>query len=139
MTPNPEIERARKSVRTGGGSDRIKRGFMDHNKPAGGDLPRQFYDEQPFKVEASDQLLKMNQDLAEHGVEVARHKLEGMLQQLADYIFETSMENAKKSPTQARKADDFIRKLFDGFPEAIAQWDAFIQTCEIADEEIEDV
>jgi ElaB/YqjD/DUF883 family membrane-anchored ribosome-binding protein len=112
---------------------------MDNNKPAGGDLPRQFYDEQPFKVEASDQLLKMNQDLAEHDVEVARHKLEGMLQQLADYIFETSMENAKKSPKQARKADDFIRKLFDGFPEAIAQWDAFIQTCEIADEEIEDL
>ena len=111
---------------------------MDNDKPAGGDLPRRFYDEQPFKVEVSDQLLKTNQDLAEHNLEVSRHKLEGMLQQTADYIFETAMENAKKSPELAREMDDFVRKLFHDFPEAIAQWDAFIQTCEIADEEIED-
>ena len=117
----------------------------DHSPPTGkkktdpaGDQPRQFDDEQPFKVEVSDQFLKTNQDLANRNVEVARHKLEGMLQQLADYIFETSMENAKKSPKQAREADDFVRKLFHDFPEAIAQWEAFIKTCEIADEEIED-
>ena len=106
--------------------------------PAGGDLPRRFYDEQPYKVELSDQLLKTNRELAERNLEVVEHKLDLMLTQLMEYVFETSMENAKKSPELAREMDDLVRSIFLDQPDAMAQWEAFIQTCEIADEELED-
>jgi hypothetical protein len=36
----------------------------------GGDLPRRFYDEQPYKVELSDQLFKTNRELAQRNLEV---------------------------------------------------------------------
>ena len=107
--------------------------------PAGGDLPRRFYDEQPYKVEISDQLLKTNRELAERNLEVAEHNFDRMLTQLMEYVFETSKQNAKKSPELAREMDDLVRSIFLDQPDAMAQWEAFIQTCAIADEQIEDV
>ena len=114
-------------------------GRKDKTDPAGGDLPRRFYDEQPYKVERSDQLLKTNRELAERDLEVAEHKLDLMLTQLMEYVCETSMENAKKSPELAREMDDLVRRIFHDQPDAMAQWEAFIQTCAIADEQIDDV
>jgi hypothetical protein len=114
-------------------------GRKDKTGPAGGDLPRRFYDEQPFKVELSDQLLKTNRELAKHDLEVAEHKLDLMLTELMEYVFETSMENAKKSPELAREMDDLVHSMFHDQPDAMAQWEAFIQTCAIADEQIDDV
>ena len=65
---------------------------MDNNKPAGGDLPLSFYDAEQFKVEVSDQLLKTGQDLAQHNLDVAERKFDGMLIELMEYMFETSKE-----------------------------------------------
>jgi hypothetical protein len=110
----------------------------DRTDPAGGDLPRRFYDEQPYKVEVSDQLLKTNRELAERNLEVAEHNFDGMLTQLMEYVFETSKQNAMKSPELAREMDDLVRSIFHDQPDAMAQWEEFIQTCAIADEEIED-
>jgi hypothetical protein len=115
------------------------RGFMDKNNPAGGDLPLSFYDEQQFKVEVPDQVLKTAQDLAEYNLEVAERKFDVILTAAMEYMFETSKENAMKSPELAREMDDLIRKIFHDQPEAMAEWEAFIKTCEIADEEIEDL
>ena len=103
----------------------------DKTDPAGGDLPRRFYDEQPYKVEVSDQLLKTNRGLAERN-------FDAMLTQLMEYVFETSKQNAMKSPELAREMDDLVRSIFNDQPSAIVEWEAFIQTCAIADEEIED-
>ncbi len=114
-------------------------GRKDKTNRAGGDLPRRFYDEQPYKVEISDQLLKTNRELAERNLEVVEHNFDLMLTQLMEYLFATSMENAKKSPELAREMDDLVRSIFHDQPGAMAQWEAFIQTCAIADEQIEDV
>ena len=113
-------------------------GRKDKTDPAGGDLPRRFYDEQPYKVEVSDQLLKTNRELAERNLEVAEHNFDGMLTQLMEYVFETSKQNAMKSPELAREMDDLVRSIFHDQPDAMAQWEECIQTCAIADEEIED-
>lgn len=104
---------------------------MDNNKPAGGDMPLRFYDRQPFKVEVSDQLLKIDRELAEHNLDVA-------LIAALEYLFEASMKNALESPEKAREMDDLVRSIFHDQPSAMAEWEAFIQTCEIADEEIEE-
>lgn len=110
----------------------------DKTADPAGDLPRRFYDEQPFKVELSHQLLKTNRQLAESNLEVAENRFDVVFTQLMEYFFDTSMENAKKSPELAREMDDLVRSIFHDLPDVMAQWDAFIQTCEIADEEIED-
>jgi hypothetical protein len=50
---------------------------MDNKKhPAGGDLPLNFYDDQQFKVEVSDQVFKTAQDIAEHNLEAAERKFD---------------------------------------------------------------
>jgi len=103
-----------------------------------GDLPLSFYDEQPFKVEVSEHLLKVNQELAEQNLNVAERKFDVMLIALMEYMFEAAKQNAMKSPEQAREMDDLIRSIFHDQPSAMTLWEAFIQTCEIADEEIED-
>ena len=105
--------------------------------PAGGDAPRRFYDEQPFKVEVSDQLLKTQRDLAEHNLDVAEHNFDAILIQAMEYLFDTAQQNAMKSPEIAREMDDLVRSIFHDQPDAMAEWETFIQTCEIADEEIE--
>ena len=110
----------------------------EQTDPAGGDLPRPFYEEQPFNVEVSDQLLKTNRELAEGNLEVAEHNFDRMLTQLMEYVFETSEQNAMKSPELAREMDDLVRSIFHDQPSAMVEWEAFIQTCEIADEVIED-
>jgi hypothetical protein len=112
---------------------------MDNKKPAGGDLPKSFYEDQQFKVEVPDQVFKTAQDLAEHNLEIAERKFDGILTAAMEYMFETSKENAMKSPELAREMDDLIRQIFHDQPEAMAEWEAFIKTCEIADEEIEDL
>jgi hypothetical protein len=106
-------------------------GFMNANKPAGGDLPLRFYDEQPFKVEVSDQLLKVNCYLAEHNLEV-------ILKRVLEDMFEEFKKQASQSPEKARAMDDLVHDLYDDQPSALAEWEAFIKMCEIADEEIEE-
>ena len=104
---------------------------MDDNKPAGGDLPLHFAAEQPFKVEVSAQLLKTSLHLADHNLEV-------IMKRVLEDMFEEAKKQASESPERARAWDTIVRDLYDDQPSALAEWEAFIQTCEIADEEIED-
>jgi hypothetical protein len=102
---------------------------MDNNKPAGGDLPLRFYDDQRFKVQASDQLLKTSQNLAEHNLEV-------IMKRVLEDMFEEILKQATESPEKARQMDGIVHDLYHDQPSVMAEWEAFIKTCEIADEEI---
>lgn len=104
---------------------------MNNDKPAGGDLPARFYDEQPFKVELSAQMLKTGRQLIDHNLEVLMKRV------LAD-MFQEAKKQASESPEKARAWDDVVRDLYSDQPSALAEWEALIKTCAIADEEIED-
>jgi hypothetical protein len=56
---------------------------------------------------------------------------------LAD-MFQEAKKQASESPEKARAWDDVVRDLYSDQPSALAEWEALIKTCAIADEEIED-
>lgn len=104
---------------------------MKTNKPAGGDMPPDFEDKQPFTVAPSDKLRKTNVDLA-------RHNLQVKLKRFKEEAFRAAKEVVRNREEKSREMDAFVRKVYADEPRKMAEWEVIWTEYELGAEELEE-
>lgn len=71
-------------------------------------------------------------------VNLARHNLEVSLKAAKEKCFNAAKQMALEGLKEARKVDEFVRKVYADEPRKMAEWEEVMRRYEFADEEEED-